>query len=147
MFVKDNVRALMMNHGFIAAGIMTIGGSTFLFEQGLISGELWMVVHATGIYLAYIPFNCLLFDRMLAVLKDKANAGFLIYLADSVGYAGSVGILLYKSFFDVELSWLNFLIQSSYLISIVGSFLVLGSAWYFLNKLGQKRLPLRQPSL
>lgn len=140
MFVKDNVRALMMNHGFIAAGIMTIGASTFLFEQGLISGELWMVVHSTGIYLAYIPFNCLLFDRMLAVLKDKANAGFLIYLADSVGYAGSVGILLYKSFFDLELSWLHFLIQSSYLISIVGSFLVVGSAWYFLNKLGQKKV-------
>ncbi len=82
-----------------------------------------MITHSTGIYLAYIPFNCLLFDRMLAVLKDKANAGFLIYMADAMGYAGSVGILLYKNFFNTNLSWLSFMIQSSYLISIVGTVL------------------------
>lgn len=142
MFIKDNVRALMMNHGFIIAGLLTIGLSTLLFEQHVISGQAWMIVLSTGIYLAYIPFNCLLFDRMLAVLRDKANAGFLIYMADAMGYAGSVGILLYKSFIDVELSWLTFMVQSAYLISMLGALLVLGSAWYFVVKLADKKAPL-----
>jgi hypothetical protein len=75
---------------------------------------------------------------MLAVLKDKANAGFLIYMADAMGYAGSVGILLYKSFVDVELSWLTFMVQSSYIISMAGTLLVMGSAWYFILKLRPK---------
>jgi hypothetical protein len=140
MFVKDNVRALMMNHAFIIVGLLTIGVSTLLFERHFISGQAWMIVNSTGIYLAYIPFNCLLFDRMLAVLKDKANAGFLIYMADAMGYAGSVGILLYKSLVDVELSWLTFMVQSSYIISMAGTVLVMGSAWYFMVKLASKKV-------
>ncbi|WDE02655.1 DUF5690 family protein [Thalassomonas actiniarum] len=131
MFVKNNMRAFMANHVFIFIGIAVIGLSTLAYQGGYLSGQAWMIAHATGIYLAYIPFNCLLFDRMLSVINDKGNAGFLIYLADAMGYAGSVGILLYKSFFDVELSWLNFMISSSYLISITGCTLVLISAWYF----------------
>jgi len=131
MFVKNNLRAFMANHAFIFTGIAIIGLSTLAYQGGYLSGQGWMIAHSTGIYLAYIPFNCLLFDRMLSAVNDKANAGFLIYLADAMGYAGSVGILLYKSFFDVKLSWLNFMIGSSYMISIAGCSLVLVSAWYF----------------
>ncbi|WDE08520.1 hypothetical protein SG34_031860 [Thalassomonas viridans] len=134
MFVKNNMRAFMANHGFIFTGIAVIGLSTLAYQFCYLSGQAWMIIHSTGIYLAYIPFNCLLFDRMLSVINDKGNAGFLIYLADAMGYAGSVGILLYKSFFDVKLSWLDFMINSSYLISITGCSLVLVSAWYFHHK-------------
>lgn len=131
MFVKNNKHAFMANHVFIFIGITVIGLSTLAYQSNYLSGQAWMIAHSSGIYLAYIPFNCLLFDRMLSVINDKGNAGFLIYLADAMGYAGSVGILLYKSFFDVELSWLPFMISSSYVISIAGCSLVLLSAWYF----------------
>jgi len=135
MLVKDNLAALLTNHVLILSGIAAIGVSTLLYELGQVGSETWMILHSTGIYLAYIPFNCLLFDRMLAAVNDKANAGFLIYLADSMGYAGSVGILLYKQFVDVELSWMHFMIQSSWLISIVGMLLISYSGWYFHQRL------------
>lgn len=138
MFVKDNLRALLTNHVLVLSGIVTIGFSTLSFERDYIGSETWMILHSTGIYLAYIPFNCLLFDRMLAAVNDKANAGFLIYVADSMGYAGSVGILLYRQFVDVELSWIHFLIQSSWVMSLLGGLLVGYSAWYF-----QQRLSVR----
>lgn len=140
MLVKDNMRALMTNHMFILIGILGIGLSTLLFQQGSIEGATWMILHSTCVYLAYIPFNCLLFDRLLAAVEDKANAGFLIYMADSMGYAGSVGIMLYKQFFDVDLSWINFMIQSSYFISVVGAVLVAMSARYFHQRLGSRPL-------
>lgn len=133
--VRDNMKALMSNHLFIMAGILTVGTSTWLYQNGIVSGQAWMISHSCGIYLAYIPFNCLLFDRLLSVVNEKANAGFLIYVADSMGYAGSVGILLYKQFFNIELSWLNFMINSSYTICIVGLLLVLFSASYFHHRL------------
>ena len=139
MFIKNNLRALMTNHLFIIAGIAIIGVSTVCYQLGWLRSDVWMITHATGIYLAYIPFNCLLFDRLLSVVNDRANAGFLIYVADAMGYAGSVGILLYKSFMNVELSWLQFLIQSSYLISAIGTALVIGSALYFYVKLAPAR--------
>lgn len=138
MLVKDNFRAFMTNHLFIFVGVSVIGVSTLLYEFNLISPLAWMIIHATGIYLAYIPFNCLLFDRMLSVVNDKANAGFLIYLADAMGYAGSVGILLYKNLFEVNLSWLNFMIQSSYMVSLFGGVCILFSAWYFYQTLYAK---------
>ncbi|MBM0107827.1 hypothetical protein JM946_24090 [Steroidobacter sp. S1-65] len=146
MFVRDNLRALLTNHALVLFGIVVLGFSTLMFEHDYLGSETWMILHSTGIYLAYIPFNCLLFDRMIAAVNDKANAGFLIYLADSMGYAGSVGILLYKQFLDVELSWVRFMIQSSWLLSILGVLLVAYSAWYFQQHLssraGRRELPV-----
>jgi hypothetical protein len=49
-----------------------------------------------------------------------------------------VGILLYKQFLDVELSWIRFMIQSSWLISILGVLLVAYSAWYFQQHLSSQ---------
>ncbi|KXI26926.1 DUF5690 family protein [Paraglaciecola hydrolytica] len=131
MLVKDNLRALMLNHIIVIVGFIVVGVSSLLYQTNIISGSTWMVSLSTGVYLSYIPFNCLIFDRMLAVANNKANAGFLIYIADSMGYAGSVGILLYKNFAQVQLSWTNFLVQSSYIIAVLGVALILYSAYYF----------------
>ncbi|MBN7819773.1 DUF5690 family protein [Bowmanella yangjiangensis] len=140
MLVKDNLTALMTNHGLIVLGIITIGLSTLLYQARWLAGDVWMTMLTTGIYLAYVPFNCLLFDRLLSAVNDKANAGFLIYLADAMGYAGTVGILLFKHFLNPELSWLHFLQQSAYLISIVGTLLMFGSAYFFYRRLGPRTL-------
>ncbi|WP_188690250.1 DUF5690 family protein [Bowmanella pacifica] len=139
MLVKDNIAALMTNHALIVLGTIIIGLSTLLYQSHWLAGDVWMIMLTTGIYLAYVPFNCLLFDRLLSAVKDKANAGFLIYLADAMGYAGSVGILLYKNFFDPNLSWLHFMQQSAYLISILGSLMMFGSAYFFYRKLSSQQ--------
>ena len=137
MWVKQNLRAFMVNHVVVIIGMLTLGVSSLLYQSGLLSGAAWMIILSTGIYLAYIPFNCLIFDRMLSLVNDKANAGFLIYIADAMGYAGSVGILLYRSLFDVELSWITFLLQSAYFIAISGTIMMIGSAVFFYQKFRQ----------
>lgn len=58
-----------------------------------------------GIYLAYAPFNGLLFERFMACTGSIGTAGFLIYVADASGYAGSVAPLLVKSLLDLSLDW------------------------------------------
>ena len=57
--------------------------------------------------------------------------GFLLYLADSAGYIGSVSILLYRTFAEPELSWLSYFIATSYWICAVASVLVISSLCYF----------------
>jgi hypothetical protein len=90
-----------------------------------------MILLGLGTYLGYLPFNCFLFDRLIAAFGSAANAGFFIYIADSFGYLGSVGTLLYKNFSSRELSWFNFLTTTSYSLSIAGSLLIISSLLYF----------------
>jgi len=58
----------------------------------------------------------------------------LIYLADSFGYLGSVGILFYKNFSYPNISWLVFFKSGSIIISIAGLILTISSMIYFYKK-------------
>ncbi|KPH12195.1 hypothetical protein AMQ68_21200 [Chryseobacterium sp. ERMR1:04] len=117
--VKNNKKAFAYYHYILFGGILTVGFSTYLFENSLLSPFPWMVLSGFGMYLCYIPFNGIYFDRMIAVFNIKGNVGFLIYFVDSFGYLGSVLILLYKNFGSSQTSWLNFYIKLNYIIVVV----------------------------
>ncbi|WP_308005088.1 DUF5690 family protein [uncultured Chryseobacterium sp.] len=126
--IKNNRKAFAWYHYLLFGGILIVGFSTFLFEIKIISPFLWMVLSGFGMYLCYIPFNGMYFDRMIAAFNIKGNVGFLIYLVDSFGYLGSVLILLYKNFGSPQTSWLNFYIRLNYIIVaivLVSSFIAL----------------------
>jgi hypothetical protein len=131
MLITDNRKAFISNNYIILTGFLIIGFCTLALKAGLISPALWMVLLGLGIYLGYLPFNCLLFDRMIAAFGSVANAGFFIYIADSSGYMGSVGALLLKSFSTKDMSWFNFLVTSSYWMAIAGAILTILSIRYF----------------
>ena len=133
VMIKDNVKAFFANHYFILLGCALLGGATVMFEMQLLSSKAWMVLLGAGLYIAYIPYNCFLFDRLVSSVGVTANAGFLIYLADSAGYLGSVSILLYKTFASPNISWLHFFINLCYLVSSAGAALVIGSLIYFMG--------------
>jgi hypothetical protein len=57
---------------------------------------------------------------MMAATASAGNAGFLIYVADSCGYAGSVSLLLIRTFAHVSLPWSNFLCITAYVLCGVG---------------------------
>jgi hypothetical protein len=71
---------------------------------------------------------------MIATIGTAGNAGFLIYIADSCGYAGSVGLLLYRSITAPAMNWLSFFISCSYLTAMVVALLTLLSALMFLPR-------------
>lgn len=134
MLVRDNLRALLAMHGVILAGALTLGLSTLAFQVHLLAPLPWMILTGAGLYLAYTPFNAMLFDRMIAVIGRAGNAGFLIYIADASGYAGSVALLLYRSLAAPAIDWLHFYISCTYATSFAVSALTLGSACYFARK-------------
>jgi hypothetical protein len=134
MFIQNNMQALVINHFIIISGLALIGLSTILFERQIIDPPLWMTLTGLGLYLGYVPFNSIFFDRLIASFRYVGTVGFIMYVADSFGYLGSVGVLLYKEFGHKSLSWLEFFTASGYLISISGSILILLSTFYFINK-------------
>lgn len=131
MIIKNNQRAFMINHLIIILGMLMTGVSTFLFQQQLVSAPVWMITIGLGLYLGYVPFNSIFFDRMLAAFHYVGTVGFLIYLADSFGYLGSVGVLFFKEFGYAEVSWLDFFISAGYIVSFAGTVLMTCSLVYF----------------
>lgn len=139
--VKNNGRALLFMHGVILAGFAVLGLSTLAYQHGLLSPIAWMIVGGAGLYLAYTPFNAMLFDRMIAYSGTAATAGFLIYIADASGYLGSVVLLLVRNFAAVDLPWLPFFVGAAYATSVAGFVLVTGAAVLFLR--GRTDAPAR----
>ena len=133
--IRGNRLALDVAHIVMAVGSALIGISTWLFQSGAINPYLWFTLVGLGLYLAYVPIQCMLFDRLIAALKSAANIGFFMYIADSTGYLASVVVILYRNFLAGDQSWLTFFVSSSYLISIMGTTLVLLSLAFFNRKL------------
>ena len=134
MIIKNNFKAMVINHLIVLTGMITVGISTLAFESKLISAPAWMVLVGMGLYFGYIQFNSIFFDRLIATFKYVSTVGFLIYLADSFGYVGSIGVLLFKEFGKTQLSWLDFFISSGYILSVAGSLLITASLIYFISK-------------
>ena len=84
--------------------------------------------------MTYIPFNCVFFDRLISAFKYAGNVGFLIYVADSFGYFGSVGVLVTKEILHVKLQWTAFYSQGVIVLSVVGILGTILSLTYFSRK-------------
>jgi hypothetical protein len=131
MRIGDNRKALLVIHALIGAGVVLVGGSTLLYQAGILDPAIWMINVGIGLYLGYVPFNCILFDRLVASVGIVATAGFLIYVADAFGYLGSVGLLAYKEFAEPDLSWLEFFVTMSYVTTFVCAAALAYSLYYF----------------
>jgi hypothetical protein len=134
MVIKNNRTALIINHLMVLFGMILVGLSTFAFQQEMISAPMWMTMIGMGLYFGYIQFNSIFFDRLLAAFKYVGTVAFLINLADSFGYIGSVVAVIYKNFGQHDVSWLEFFVYSGYILSFAGSVLIVGSLFYFKRK-------------
>ncbi len=131
--IKSNRWGLLATYLLMIAGLALLAISTILYQAGSLQGETWMILSGLGAYLAYVPYGSVLFDRTIAYTRYAGTAVFAIYLADAVGYTGSVGIMFYKDFFASETSRLEFFQGFVYVLTIVGTILLVFSALYFVK--------------
>jgi MFS family permease len=149
VFVKNNFVAFAMSHLLMVIGFLISGISTYFFMQLQLSAFNWMLLVGIGLYMAYIPFNCILFERFFAAFRLNGNAGFFIYLADSFGYLGSILVLFGKEIFKINLNWVQFYSQSVFSLSLIGIAGTIISFIYFTGKFKKSVLTWSsvQPSL
>lgn len=131
MLIKNNKKGLLAIHLIMIAGTAIIGITTFMFQLGMLDPAVWMVSVGLGLYLGYVPYGCVLFDRLIAATGFVGTAGFMIYVTDAFGYLGSVGLMLYKNFGHPNLSWLQFFIGFSYATAIFCTVSFIFSLGYF----------------
>jgi MFS family permease len=104
-WIRDHWKALGTYHVLISLGALLVGGSTLAFRQGWLGPAAWMVLTGLGGYLGYVPFNSVLFDRLLAATRQAGTAAFLIQVADSVGYLASASLYLQRTFSKASPAW------------------------------------------
>lgn len=131
VIIKNSFKALMIAHILILIGFLIAGGSTYFFTNGILDPFWWMIWVSLGLYLVYIPFNSIYFDRLIAAFSMKGNAGFFIYVVDSIGYVGSVSVMLVKEGTSLDIKWVDFFAQNVMLLSLVGVFITLYAIYYF----------------
>ena len=145
VIIRNNQKAFLLAQWIVLAGFLFSGAITWLYMQGSVSTFTWMTLVGLGLYMSYIPYNSLLFDRMLAAFRYAANVGFLIYVADSFGYLASVSVLLTKTIFKLQLNWLDFYINLVLFSSLIGGIFTLFSILYFHRKY-KSSVPVQIPS-
>jgi hypothetical protein len=133
MVFRSNRRALVANFALMAFGMVLSGGASLAFWAHMLGPVAWMMLLGTGLYLGYTPFNGILFDRLVASGRTPGNAGFLIYVADSFGYGGTVALLLARNVFGWHAHWTQFLVEVSLVASGLGLFL-LAFAWVYFDR-------------
>jgi hypothetical protein len=133
--IKKNSKAFKMTHFLIIGGISVSLISTLLHHFQLISPVVWMIIATTGLYLSYLPFNCLYFERFLSTYSIKGNVGFVMYIADAFGYLGTVLVLLIKEFIQIKYSWVNFFSFLFITSAIIGVGLMFYTFYLHYNKI------------
>jgi hypothetical protein len=106
----------------------------------------WIGLSGFGLDLAYVPYNATFFERMLATFRVTGNVGFIMYIADSSGYMGSVLVILIKEFGGVHLSWATFYAQTVMTLSSIGMLITLVSALYFYDKAKRSKASVAMPA-
>ncbi|MBZ4192387.1 DUF5690 family protein [Niabella beijingensis] len=138
ILVRNNQKAFGMGMVLIAAGALLAILSSYLFHRAVLSPVWWMILSGIGSYLPYILFHCLIFERLVALLGFRGNVGFLFYLADALGYLGTVIILFLKEIIGLKQSWTSFFVSLNIQCAALILVLVAFALWYFNRRISPK---------
>jgi phosphonate degradation associated HDIG domain protein len=132
--IRSNRAGVVGAHVLMVAGLGLMALATLLLDVGLLSGIGWMILVGLGSYMAYVPHDSVVFDRIIASTRVPGTAVFAIYLADAIGYTGSICLPLGKDLFFPRVDRLVFFRVFTYLVSLGGIAVVVASGLYFYRR-------------
>jgi hypothetical protein len=98
VFVRDNRRAFFGALATCGLGFACLGAALVGLQAGWLTAFWFMVLAGLGAYLPYVAIHTTVFERLLAMTRERGNIGYLMYVADAWGYLGYVAVMLGKNF-------------------------------------------------
>jgi hypothetical protein len=89
-----------------------------------------MVLLGVGMYVPYVAVHTTIFERLIALTRERGNIGYLMYLADAAGYFGYVAVMILRSAFPQGGSFLDFFRLTAGALLVIALVTLLG-AWFF----------------
>jgi phosphonate degradation associated HDIG domain protein len=132
--IRNNRAGVVGAHLLMMIGLVLMAASTLLLDAGLLSGLGWMILVGLGSYMAYVPHDSVVFDRIIASTRVPGTAVFAIYLADATGYTGSIGLPLLKDLVFPDMDRFAFFRVFTYIVSFGGIGVLTASCAYFYTK-------------
>jgi Family of unknown function (DUF5690) len=129
--IRGNRLAFFVSLGVSGAGLCLVGVALLGQQAGWDDPFAFMVVLGLGLYLPYVSVQTTIFERLLAMTRDRGNIGYPIYLADAFGYLGYVAVMLSKNALPVEGGFLDFFLTASWLIAGASLLLLVLCGLYF----------------
>jgi hypothetical protein len=138
ILVAHNWKALRLTVAMMCGGFALVAGSTWLQAGGGISPFTFMVACGIGLYVPYVAFHTTVFERLIAASRHPSNLGFLMYLADAMGYLGYAGVMLVRASPGAPVEVLSFFHASLYIVSGASIAGLLAALVYFHKALGRE---------
>jgi len=109
---------------FTALGVALLGALIMVLAlAGLhgawMGGFSFMVLMGLGLYLPYVAVHTTIFERLIAMTQERGNLGFLMYIADSVGYLGYAALMVGRAFFPHGSDFVAFYARASWLVAVL----------------------------
>ena len=136
ILVRNNRIAFLASMGLLAAGFAIVLLAITGFHFKVLSPMMFMILLGLGMYIPYVAFHTTVFERMLAAFKEVGTIGYLMYLADAIGYLGYVAIMILRNSVDIEIDFLQLMIWTSIGVSLASTAITIFLTFYF-----QKKMP------
>ncbi len=111
-------------------GVLLVVGAIVGIEAGGLGAFWFMVLLGLGLYLPYVVMHTTIFERLIAMTRDRGNIGYLMYLADAFGYLGYVAVMFARNLFGGSGNFLDFFVTLSVVIA-AASLVTLLIAWRY----------------
>ena len=133
-FVKDHAKALSMLFKLIITGMIVMSVVSFGQPTFHLSPVIWLFIQSICLYIVYLTFQTIFFDRFIACFQIKGNVGFFIVTTDFLGYTGTVLVLVIKEFLSPDIHWATFYNQLAGYVGIFCGIMFLCSYIYLYKR-------------
>lgn len=72
-----------------------------------------MVILGVGMYVPYVAVHTTIFERLIALGRERGNIGFLMYVADSAGYLAYAAVIVGHSALTSTGNFLTFFLDAA----------------------------------
>ncbi len=136
VLVRDNRTAFFASLGVSLAGILLVAAALVLQGGDSLGAFPFMVLLGLGLYLPYVAIHTTVFERLIAMTRDRGTIGFLMYVADAFGYLGYVAVMLVRGVLTPQENILGFFSTVCWGIVGVSLFSLVGAGAYFAVRRG-----------
>lgn len=136
IWVHNHLTALRLTFALLGAAFILVTVGVFLQMTGALSPMAFMILCGIGLYIPYAAFHTTIFERLIAASGRPCNLGFLMYIADSIGYLGYMVVLLVRELKGSITDFLPFFQWSLIITSAVSIVSLILASIYFQRTLG-----------